>query len=457
MTGGGGSAPDIRAATAGRTDFEGFRHDHLLDMVRHADPEALARVGDHLGLAVGTIARIGTELHRHTVGVAWEGASGAAFRKWGRSIAEAALGLSDCARSTAAALTHAADTLRTVARDMPPVPAAARSTCAALQADPRTRNDPDAVTLLAQARTEVEAARLEAADQMRKLAQSYSVSATVIGAAEPPEYPPMPSQLVPPTPTLLSATGGPGALPPARGRSGSPAGRGAEADTSTADHLHRMGPGADAPPVTRTQSAAAPVRSGPQPDANGSGAYGGDSRTGSPAPRTGSAAQPFAGGPFPYASSLDARARGTAAQLPRIIPRQTLPKAPCEPAAPKLPPGRGGQGHGIVGGGLTGGREALGGTAQGPAAYGVVGSYGPPVRPPVAGTVDTRAAASGRAVAGRSSALRLAGESGGVVGRTSAAEFAPRIAGSTREPARQAGPADEGRSPADGAVPPVIQ
>jgi hypothetical protein len=450
---GGASAPDIRAATSGRTDFEGFRHDQLLDMVRHADPEALARVGDHLGLAVGTIARIGTELHRHTAGVAWEGASGAAFREWGRSIAGATLGLSDCARSTAAALTHAADTLRTVARDMPPVPAAARSTCAALQADPRTRNDPDAVSLLARAHAEVEAARLEAADQMRKLAQSYSLSATVIGAAEPPGCPPTPSQFVPPTRTRPSTTGDPDVVPEARGRSGSPAGRGVEADTSAADHLQRREPGAEAPPVTRTQSTGAPA----QPDRHGGVGHGDGPGTRPPAPHAGSAAQQFAGGPFPYAASRDVRPHGTAAQPPRTIPRQTLQKVPYQQAAPTPSPARGGQGHGIVGGGLTGGPGALGGKAPGPAAYGVVGSYGPAARPPVVGTQDTRASASGRAAAGRSSTHRLAGESGGVVGRTSAAEFAPRTPGSAREPVRRTHLADEGRSPRDGAVPPVIQ
>ncbi|WP_031521665.1 WXG100 family type VII secretion target [Streptomyces sp. NRRL F-5123] len=465
MTGSGGYSTDVRAADPGQTDFETFTHEQLLAMIRHADPETIAPVGDHLGLAVERIARIGADLDRHIACVDWEGASGAAFREWGRHVARATLGLSDYAHSTAKALTHAADTLRTVKRDMPPVPAAAQKAYATLQADPTVRHDPDAHARMARAHTEVEAARIEAADQMRKLAQSYSLSATVIETAESPEYPPVPSPFVPPSQTLRTGAGhysaatGSGATPPVRNSPGTATGGEAERNIAAA-------PGIAASPLTRTQSTGAqapavPTQPGPQPNGNngnGGGAFVGVSHAGN-------APQPFTSGALLHDHSRDAGESATTGQLPRNFPRQELPKAPYEPGS-GLFPARGGRSHGIVGGSPAVEPVASGGPGQGPAAYSVVGEYGPATRPPVGGMMGSRTAGSGRAASEGSGVRRLAGEPGGVAGRVPSAEFAPRALGSAgaareesdgpRHRAELAGEGDWGPR-RDDVVPPVIR
>ncbi|MFI0940097.1 WXG100 family type VII secretion target [Streptomyces sp. NPDC021020] len=430
------------ATAPGRADFETSTHEQLLAMIRHADPEAIASVGDHLGLAVEVIARIGADLDRHIALVDWEGTSGAAFREWGRHVARATLGLSDYAHATANALTHAADTLRAVKRDMPPVPAAARVAYATLRDDPTIRHDPDAQTQMARAHTELETARIEAADQMRKLAQSYSLSATVIGTAEPPEFPPMPSPFVPPSQTrrtdVLRGDAVTSPAVPAPVRSSPETGTGGEAmrDIAAASGSPPAAvPDSAGMPLTRTQSAGAPAlvvqaQSGPQPNGNGGGAFVG-------VPHPGNASLPFMSGALARDHSRDAGAPGKPAQLPRNVARQVLPKVSYEPGSRPLP-APGGRNHGIVGGSPAGEPPTSGIPGQPPAASGVVGEPGSALRPPAVG----------------------------MVGRTPVAEFAPRISGSAsgkgedsdrpRYPAEFAGEWDWGPG-RDDAVPPVIR
>ncbi|MFI0897643.1 hypothetical protein [Streptomyces sp. NPDC020983] len=475
MTGGGAhpagsSAPDAHVEGRSRTDFESFSHDQLQAMLRHADPEAIGSVGDHLALAVEKIARIGAELHRHVDRIDWEGASGAAFREWGRGVATSTLKLGDYARSTATALTHAADTLREVTRDMPPLPTAAQSTWAALLADPAARHDPDALARIGRAHAEAEAARLGAADQMRKLAQSYSLATTVIGNAVPPEYPPVPSLFVPP-PQARRAGAGSGAspiLPPsARDRTARPAAHGSLGRAAGGDFVRdTVSPHAPPPaasgsaetPLTRTQSTAATAPAVPVPTASGPWPNGDGHGTGLLAPRSQVVAPPFTGGSLPYGRSPEA---GTAAQLPRDSPRQMVPKASGEPVSQAFA-ARGSQDHGIVGGSPAGQPLAASGAAQGPAG-GVIGGQGPAVPPPLGGAVGGRTASRGAGATGRSGARRLPGEPGGVVGPVPPADFAPHPPGATRDEPRAARrpdgrPVEEDRGASrDGIVPPVIR
>ncbi|MFI0722441.1 hypothetical protein [Streptomyces sp. NPDC021224] len=412
---------DDQAADPSRADFENCSHEQLLAMIRHADPGTIESVGDHLGRAVEDIARIGAYLDRHIAYVDWEGASGVAFRDWGSKVARATFGLSDYARSTAKALTHAADTLRTVTRDMPPVPAAARSTFTGLGNDPTVRHDPDAQALMAHAHAEMEAARIEAADQMRKLAQAYSLSATVMNTAEAPEYPPMPSPFVPPAGRARpigvaydDAVTSPGEPPHVRG-------------AVAASLSDAAGHASEAPPLTRTQSADVPVPAGSDPRPSGSAPFGDGLHTGSPAPPGGYVAPSLTSGPFVHRSG-DVEASGTGWQLSRKIPRQKQPRGAYEPF-PDASPTRAGHNHGIVGGSPVDEPAASGNPAQGVAAYGVVGGYGPPTRPPAVGTVSGHGA--GRPASGATEARRLAAEPGGVVGPAPAAVFAPRVLGTT--------------------------
>ncbi|WP_329174106.1 WXG100 family type VII secretion target [Streptomyces sp. NBC_01477] len=473
MTGTSGSTPGgglfdnvvrtiEKALDFSRTDFESFSHEAMLDMVQHADPEALAGFGDRLTTAVTKINQIGTDLNDHIAYVDWEGTSGAAFKEWGKNVAKSTLALGDYADSTGKALTAAADTLRTVKRDIPKVPAGPKATYAALHADPTARHDPEGQKAISQAHTQLETARIQAADQMHKLAQSYSFSAAIINNAQPPTYPPMPATFVPPPDARAidpshysSATGSP--APYTSNASGSskhsvkPAEHSELQKVSVSDGLSHVSstgqpvataPDNTAPPVTQIQSAGpltpvAPTQPGPlAPNSGGGG--GGPILSG---PNLGNTFQPI--------PNQNQQFGGTGPTLPNQLrnvepvntasgPRgangtfnpRNMTGSPAEEIG-AAPPMRRSTTNGIYGGRPTSEPEMFGGRAQGQVPRGsVIGGRGAAARMPAAGMAEGGSPGmGGRNAMNRGSAGRLASEPGGVVGRTPAGEFAP---GSTR-------------------------
>ncbi|SHM66319.1 WXG100 family type VII secretion target [Actinacidiphila paucisporea] len=438
-----------------RTDFESFSHEAMLSMVQNADPEALAGFGDRLTTAVSKINQIGTDLNDHIAYVDWEGASGAAFKDWGKNVAKSTLALGDYADSTGKALTAAADTLRTVKRDIPKVPAGAKATYDALHADPAARHDPDGQQEISHAHTQLETARIQAADQMHKLAQSYSFSAAIINNAQPPTYPPMPATFVPPPDvrehdpgTYSSTTGSHVPYKSSSSSSSSHSVKPAEHSGlqkvsvgSDVTHLTTTGspvvkiPDNSAVPVTHIQSTGplAPVATQQTPVTPNTGGGGGPNLGG---PNLGNTFQPI-----PNQNQQFGRTGPTLpSQLREIEPINTaggprgtgpfnprnVPMSPAEEIG-AAPPMRRSTTNGIYGGRPSTEPEVLGGRPQGQVPRGsVVGGRGAAARMPGGGMAEGGSPGmGGRSAMNRGGAGRLASEPGGVVGRTPAGEFAP--------------------------------
>jgi uncharacterized protein YukE len=179
------------------TDFEYYSHEEMLAMVEHADPNALHDFGDRLTKAVHSIHTIGKDLNDHIGYLEWHGESGSAFKEWGKQVAKATLSLGDYAQTAGKAMTDAAQTLTEVKRDMPKVPAGAKATVDTFRTSTAAHHDPDFRKEYSKANGQLESARIEAADQMKKLAQSYSLSTSTISKETPPTYPPAPKSILP--------------------------------------------------------------------------------------------------------------------------------------------------------------------------------------------------------------------------------------------------------------------
>lgn len=447
-----------------RTDFESFSHEELLDMIQHADPEALSGFGERLTTAVTKINQIGTDLNDHIAYVDWEGTSGAAFKEWGKNVAKSTLALGDYADSTGKALTAAADTLRTVKRDMPKVPAGAKATYDALHADPVARHDPDGQQEISQAHTQLETARIQAADQMHKLAQSYSFSAAIINSAQPPTYPPMPATFVPPADvrdygsSTYSSSSSPSATRTSSGSESTshtvqPAEHSKVQHVSVVDEVSHGSttgsPVASVPddnplPVTHIQSTGpltpvAPTQPGPAPapiTGGGPGPLTSGPNLGPLQPVVTNPNQQYVGGGPSLQNQLRNVEPVNTTGGPRstgINPR-TLPKTPVEEIG-SAPPVRRGPTNGIYGGRPTREPTAFGGGTQGQVARGsVIGGRGAAARVPGGAVGEGEPGMGGRGAMNRAgSGGRLASEPGGVVGRTPASEFAPGSSRSNRD------------------------
>lgn len=447
------------------TDFESFSHEALLNMIEGADPEALAGFGDRLTTAVTKINQIGTDLNNHIAYVDWDGRSGAAFKDWGKNVAKSTLALGDYADSTGKALTAAADTLRTVKRDMPPVPAAAKATYDALHMNQAARHDPDGQKEISQAHTQLENARIQAADQMHKLAQSYSFSTVIINNAKPPTYPPMPTTFVPPpearehdAATYGSTTSSPASYTP---RSSGPSSHvmtpevGPEkqglsisshnmTDVPLKEAPAATPPDTSTPPATHIQSAGplTPVATPPGPQAPPTNTGGGPILSGptlpnplAPVPNP----QPFGGsGPRVPNQLRNVDPLGPGGG-PRVntgtFNTRNVTTSPAEEIGPAGPMRR------ITTNGIYGGRptaepsEFGGGRPQGQVPRGsVIGGRGAAARMPAGGMAESGTGMGGRGVMNRAGASGLASEPGGVVGRTPAGQFA---SGASRSPDRE--------------------
>ncbi|MCM2392274.1 WXG100 family type VII secretion target [Streptomyces albipurpureus] len=194
--GGGGFFSPLRilGSLFGTTDFEAHTHEQLLAMVEAANPKTLETLSAQLTDAAKTITQIGEDLKTYITGVPWEGEAGKAMEAWGEGAWKATLQLGTYSNVGGTWMGHAAQTLREVKQNMPPVDATAKGN---IEAAHKFRNMPDYKELLGPAQAKVREDHAQAVQQMNKLAQSYSFSTFVIGAAEAPTFPPPPGQFVP--------------------------------------------------------------------------------------------------------------------------------------------------------------------------------------------------------------------------------------------------------------------
>ncbi|BFO15830.1 hypothetical protein SHKM778_22180 [Streptomyces sp. KM77-8] len=141
----------------------------------------------------------------YTKGLEWQGEGGDAFRDWGGQSAAATLRLGQYAEVASRWMGTVAQAVAEAKAAMPATSettlakadlADARKNLAAAQ-DPGARNDPEARKLAQTAQSDataaqqrMEAARAEAVQQLRKLAQTYEYSAQQVNSVQPPTFAP---------------------------------------------------------------------------------------------------------------------------------------------------------------------------------------------------------------------------------------------------------------------------
>ncbi|CAM5373727.1 hypothetical protein GCM10010261_42870 [Streptomyces pilosus] len=197
--------PGRQEPALARTDFESMTHEQLAALIDSASSQGAAHLATKLSKASSTITKIGDDLMTYTKGLEWQGEGGDAFRDWGGQSAAATLRLGQYAEVASRWMATVAQAVAEAKAAMPATSettqakadlADARKTIAATQ-DPGARNDPDARKLAQTAQSDataaqqrMEAARAEAVQQLRKLAQTYEYSAQQVNSVPPPTFSP---------------------------------------------------------------------------------------------------------------------------------------------------------------------------------------------------------------------------------------------------------------------------
>ncbi|WP_097986212.1 hypothetical protein [Streptomyces sp. f150] len=199
----------------GRTSFEGFQLNSMIDLVENTKPEDLENAGKSLWDARDAIKKAAQELEDNMKGVDWHGESGTAFRAFGKGLVAHARKLGDFADVAGTQITVAGTGLASVRSAMPP------------RDSRQVRKNPDDIEMPGrvadnpeyQAALKVEKDRQEAINQINRLASYYSVSGERLEGQEPPRFEKDLGIDMPPPMRL----GGPAPLPPSGTSSGSEA------------------------------------------------------------------------------------------------------------------------------------------------------------------------------------------------------------------------------------------
>ncbi|MGW2619946.1 WXG100 family type VII secretion target [Streptomyces sp. NPDC001500] len=197
--------PERATPKLARTDFESMTHEQLAALIDAASSEGASHLAGKLSKAASTITKIGDDLMTHVKGLEWQGEGGDAFRDWGGQTAGSTLRLGQYAEVASRWMETVAQAVAEAKAAMPKVSettqakadlAEAKGTIAAAR-QPGSANDPDARKLAQTARTDataaqgrIEAARGEAIQQLRKLAQAYEYSAQQVNSVQPPTFSP---------------------------------------------------------------------------------------------------------------------------------------------------------------------------------------------------------------------------------------------------------------------------
>ncbi|MGW1150694.1 hypothetical protein ACWD45_05405 [Streptomyces rubiginosohelvolus] len=172
------------SAPVGRTSFEGFQLNSMIDLVENTKPEDLENAGKSLWDARDAIKKAAQELEDNMKGVDWHGESGTAFRAFGKGLVAHARKLGDFADVAGTQITVAGTGLASVRSAMPP------------RDSRQVRKDPDDIEMPGrvadnpeyQAALKVEKDRQEAINQINRLASYYSVSGERLEGQEPPRF-----------------------------------------------------------------------------------------------------------------------------------------------------------------------------------------------------------------------------------------------------------------------------
>lgn len=172
------------SGTSGRTSFEGFDLNAMIDLIEHSNPEHLEEAGEALLGARRAISKAANELGDFIKAVDWEGESGTAFRDWGKGLVAHALKLGDFAEAAGIQITVAGTGLASVRKSLPPRdnrldPKPVEK----IEAPKRVEGNPEYAAAL-----KVEKDRQEAINQANRLASYYAVSEETLAAQAPPRF-----------------------------------------------------------------------------------------------------------------------------------------------------------------------------------------------------------------------------------------------------------------------------
>ncbi|WP_449342489.1 hypothetical protein [Streptomyces aurantiogriseus] len=180
----------------GKTSFEGYDLNEMIDIVESASPELVEAAGTALVDARDAINEAAAELSVNINDVDWEGEAHTAFHTWGMDLVNTAYDLATYADTVGTQVMAASAGLASVRKSMPPRD---------------TRSDPKAVDDIPEAKrvdsndeytaaVKAEGHRQEAINQMYRLASFYTVSSGMMQTAEEPVFPKMPDVGVPAPP-----------------------------------------------------------------------------------------------------------------------------------------------------------------------------------------------------------------------------------------------------------------
>lgn len=185
----------------GGTPFESMSHEQMLAWLDQAQSGEVQAAAERLTAAAKEIRKIAEELKVRPQYVSWKGEGADAFRTWAADLANSTLRLGDFSEGAGKWLTQASGAIATAQASIPRDTKGAQANLDAARA---AHNDPDAATVGAKARGDLaalkadqEKVRLEAAGQMRKLGQTYELSATQMNDLERPKFPPPPAEITP--------------------------------------------------------------------------------------------------------------------------------------------------------------------------------------------------------------------------------------------------------------------
>ncbi|MEV8230505.1 hypothetical protein AB0P41_31410 [Streptomyces sp. NPDC079167] len=411
-------------------------HETMLAWLDMANSGAIQGASDRLLSAAKEIRTVANELKGRPQTVEWKGEGADAFRTWSADLANATLRLGDYSEGASKWLAQASDSLASAQVAIPRTHAGAQANLDAARA---ARNDPDA-SAVAQKSAETllaakEANRQEAAAEMRKLAQSYALSASQLDGLEKPVFPPPPGAIVPEravgyggSETYGTSTGdlgaaeGEGAIREGTAHSQSSQATGSGSQGASGSSAVRVPPDLGTPASMEVNSTATLPQSSPTPSAPQPGPpVTGRPDGGLPA---GLAVPPAFGGGARTRPGPFGRGEGAGLSVrPPSLPGQGVPGSNSASRTPRDA-------------GITGGRPVAQPTGRGLPGGTVVGGEGTQARGPMGhGGVSGGGAARSRALGVRPPAGGTSGIVGGRpqhVGRSGERPFTPGGSGLVR-------------------------
>ncbi|WP_406006433.1 hypothetical protein OG440_09685 [Streptomyces sp. NBC_00637] len=190
----------------GKTSFEGYDLNAMIDIVESANPETLESAATALVDARDAINDAANELSRNLGDVDWEGEAHTAFYTWGMNLTTTALALASYTDEVGTQVLAASSGLASVRKSMPPrdsrlVPKKVEDIPTPQQVEGNEEYT---------AAVKAEKDRQEAINQMYRLASFYTVSSGMMELAEEPVFPEMPAVGVPEPPPGYETPAPPG-------------------------------------------------------------------------------------------------------------------------------------------------------------------------------------------------------------------------------------------------------